>query len=148
MTNDKTPLGTIRIAPRVVAAIAYRAVQESYGVVGLAPKNLVSGIAHALAKDPTEGIAVHYDEGGIEIDLYIIVEYGTRITAVANSAANIVRYHVEKTIGLPVKAVNVHVRGLRVSNGEGEAEGKPHDAPRSPKSRKAKKTAAKAQEHS
>ncbi len=120
MSNDKTPLGTIHISPRVIAAIAHQAVLKSYGVVGLAPKNMVSGIAHALAKDPTEGIAVRYDDEGIEIDLYIIVEYGTRITAVANSAANLVRYHVEKTVGLPVKAVNVHVRGLRVSNGEKE----------------------------
>ena len=136
MTDDKTPLGTIRISPRVIAAIAHQAVQKSYGVVGLAPKNLVSGIAHALAKDPTEGIAVRYDEDGIEIDLHIIVEYGTRITAVANSAANLVRYHVEKTVGLPVKAVNVHVRGLRVSNGDEKKEEKKD----SKKSRKAKKS--------
>ncbi len=144
MTDDKTPLGTIRIAPRVIAAIAYQAVQKSYGVVGLAPRNLVSGIAHALAKDPTEGIAVRYDDGGIEIDLYIIVEYGTRITAVANSAANLVRYHVEKTVGLPVKAVNVHVRGLRVSNGdEKRTETKKKE---SKKGRKAKKSGKAAEE--
>jgi len=116
MSNDQTPLGTIHISPRVIATIAYQAVLSSYGVVGLAPKNLMSGIAHALAKDPTEGIEVRYDEDGIVIDLYIVVEYGTRITAVANSAANAVRYKVEKAVGLPVKAVNVHVRGLRVSN--------------------------------
>jgi len=120
MSNDQTPLGTIHISPRVIATIAYQAVLSSYGVVGLAPKNLVSGIAHAIAKDPTEGIEVHYGEDGIEIDLYIIVEYGTRITAVANSAANAVRYKVEKAVGLPVKAVNVHVRGLRVSQEEEE----------------------------
>jgi len=122
MSDDQTPLGTIRISPRVIAAIAHQAVLKSYGVVGLAPKNLVSGITRALAKDPTEGIEVRHDEDGIEIDLHIIVEYGTRITAVANSAANVVRYHVEKTVGLPVKAVNVHVRGLRVSNGENQPE--------------------------
>ena len=125
MNDDQTPLGNIRISPRVIAAIAHQAVLKSYGVVGLAPKNLMSGIARALAKDPAEGIEVRYDEDGIEIDLHIIVEYGTRITAVANSAANLVRYHVEKTVGLPVKAVNVHVRGLRVSNGENQPEQEP-----------------------
>ena len=146
MTDDKTPLGTIRIAPRVIAAIAYQAVQKSYGVVGLAPRNLVSGIAHALAKDPTEGIAVRYDDGGIEIDLYIIVEYGTRITAVANSAANLVRYHVEKTVGLPVKAVNVHVRGLRVSNGDEKPAKIQKQKKESKRSRKAKKSGKAAEE--
>ncbi len=140
MNDDRTPLGTIRISPRVIAAIAYQAVLKSYGVVGLAPKNLMSGIAHTLTKDPTEGIVVRHDEDGIEIDLYIIVEYGTRITAVANSAANLVRYHVEKTVGLPVKAVNVHVRGLRVSNGEPRAEA---ETPPEGKSSKGKKKSGK-----
>jgi uncharacterized alkaline shock family protein YloU len=35
---------------------------------------------------------------------------------VANSVADNVRYKVEKTTGLPVKNVNVHVRGLRISD--------------------------------
>ena len=140
MSNDKTPLGTIRISPRVIAAIAYQAVLKSYGIVGLAPKNLVSGIAHALSNDPTEGIAVRYEEDGIEIDLYVIVEYGTRITAVANSAANVVRYRVEKALGLPVKAVNVHVRGLRISNGENK---KKAETPAEEKGKKSKSKRSK-----
>ena len=49
------------------------------------------------------------------IDLYIVVEYGTRITSVAASVADNVRYAIEKQTGLNVQYVNVHVRGLRVS---------------------------------
>jgi len=48
-------------------------------------------------------------------DIYIIVEYGTRIAQVASSVKDGVRYQVEKAIGLPVSTVNVHVRGLRIS---------------------------------
>jgi uncharacterized alkaline shock family protein YloU len=44
------------------------------------------------------------------------VEYGTRITSVADSIANSVRYHVEKALGMPVNNVDVHIQGLRVSN--------------------------------
>jgi uncharacterized alkaline shock family protein YloU len=46
----------------------------------------------------------------------VIIEYGTRITSVASSVSNTVRYSVEKIIGMPVKEVNVHVRGLRISS--------------------------------
>jgi len=35
---------------------------------------------------------------------------------VARSVIESVRYHVEKATGLVVKQVNVHVRGLRISN--------------------------------
>ena len=119
--SEKTPLGHIYISPRAIATIAHRAVLRSYGVVGLAPKNMVQGLARVIAHDPLQGVDVRYVDDAVEIDLYIVVQYGTRIAAVANSAANVVRYEVEKATGLPVRAVNVHVRGLRV-NGEDEEE--------------------------
>lgn len=115
MTPEKTPLGHIYISPRAIATVAYQAVLESYGVVGLAPRNIVDGLAHTLVHDPTQGVVVDYDGEAVTIDLYIVVEYGTRIKAVANSVANAVRYKVEKQVGVPVREVNVHVRGLRMS---------------------------------
>ncbi len=119
--SEKTPLGHIYISPRAIATIAHRAVLRSYGVVGLAPKNVVQGLAHAIAHDPLQGVDVRYQDEAIEIDLYIVVQYGTRIAAVANSAANVVRYEVEKATGLPVRAVNVHIRGLKI-NGDDQGE--------------------------
>jgi uncharacterized alkaline shock family protein YloU len=115
MTGETTQLGGIHVSPRAIATIAYHAARESYGVVGLANKNLVDGLAQALVKDPTHGVEVHYDGEHIIIDVYIIIEYGTRIKSVANSVSNTVRYHVEKALGLPVDSVNVHVQGLRIS---------------------------------
>jgi uncharacterized alkaline shock family protein YloU len=55
-------------------------------------------------------------DGSVSINVYIIVEYGTRISSVAASVANAVRFQVEKALGMPIGDVNVHVRGLRVSN--------------------------------
>lgn len=116
MTGETTPLGSIHVSPRAIASIAYHAALRSYGVVGLAPKNLVNNLTQSLVKDPTKGIDVQYDGENINIDIYIIVEYGTRIKSVASSVGNTVRYQVEKALGLPVNEVNIHVRGLRISN--------------------------------
>jgi len=115
MTGETNPLGSIHVSPRAIATIAFHAARESYGVVGLANKNLVNGLTQAIAKDPTHGVEVQYDGNRINIDIYIVVEYGTRIKSVASSVSNTVRYHVEKALGLPVNQVNVHVRGLRIS---------------------------------
>ena len=52
-----------------------------------------------------------------DIDIHVIVEYGTRINSVADSVANSVRYNVEKVLGMPVNNVNVHIHALHVSNG-------------------------------
>jgi len=114
--NDTNPLGNIFISHRAIATIAQQAALASYGVVGLSAKNLAEGITSVLVKEPMRGVEVEIHPDGITIDLYITVEYGTRITMVASSVADTVRYQVEKTIGLPVKSVNVHVRGLRISD--------------------------------
>ncbi len=116
MGKETTVLGTIHISPAAVATIAHRATLETYGVVGLAPKNLAEGLAVTITREPAKGITVHYDGTELNIDVHIIVEYGMRLTSVAESVANSVRYHVEKALGMPVHAVNVHIRGLRVSD--------------------------------
>jgi len=116
MGQEKTTLGSIHISPNAIATIAYHATLQSYGVVGLAPKNLAEGIASTITREPTRGVNVHFDGDQLDIDIYVIVEFGTRIASVATSVANTVRYQVEKTVGLKVHQLNVHVQGLRVSN--------------------------------
>ena len=116
MGEETTSLGGIHISPDAVATIAYHATLESYGVVGLAPKNIAEGLAYTITRDPTRGVSVEYDGEKVDIEINIVVEYGTRIASVANSVANTVRYHVEKALGLRVNTINVHVAGLRVSN--------------------------------
>ena len=118
MSNENTSLGKIQISAQAIASIAYQAVQRSYGVVGLASKNIADGLAHAIVHDPTHGIDVNYEDDVINIDIFIIIEYGTRIKSVATSVANTVRYQVEKSLGLPVNEINVHVQGLRISGEE------------------------------
>lgn len=116
MGEETTSLGGIHISPNAVASVAYHATLESYGVVGLAPKNFAEGVALTITREPARGVSVRFDGEDIDIDIYIIVEYGTRITSVADSVASTVRYQVEKAIGMPVHEINVHVAGLRVSD--------------------------------
>jgi uncharacterized alkaline shock family protein YloU len=85
-------------------------------VVGLASRSFAAGLAQSITRDPNRGVAVRYAEDGLDIDVFVIIEYGTRVASVAHSVANSVHYQVEKTIGLKVNAVNVHVQGLRVSS--------------------------------
>ena len=108
--------GRVYVSNHTIATIAYQSALESYGVVGMADKDIVKGLSKLLFNDPTSGVVVNYDGNSIDIDMYIIIEYGTRISSVANSVANSIKFQVEKMIGIPVNAVNVHVRGLRVSN--------------------------------
>lgn len=115
MSEELNPYGSIHVSARAIAAIAYDAAIKSYGIVGLASKNLVNGITNMVVKDPTHGIEVEYEGDQVNIDIYVIIQYGTRIKSVANSVANTVRFSVEKYLGLPINQVNVHVQGLRIN---------------------------------
>ncbi len=109
-------LGSILIQKDAIASIARQSTLQSYGVVGLAPKNIIENIRQFIKKDARYGIEIEYDHDGLVIDIYIVVEYGTNIKSITNSVINSVKYNVEKTVGLPVRNINVHVRGLRISD--------------------------------
>jgi uncharacterized alkaline shock family protein YloU len=113
---EETNLGRIEVSPTAIASLASQAVLESYGVVGMATKDLASGIVEILQPSShRRGVDVNLGEDGITIDLYVVLEYGTRIAVVARNIQSAVKYATEKALGVPVAAVNVHVQDLRVS---------------------------------
>ena len=113
MSEQEPSYGQIDISPTAVASIVSQAVNQSYGVVGMASKNFVDGIAQLLSRDPHKGIEVKMDAETIEIDVYVIIQYGLRIKAVAESIQSSVSFNVEKSMGRQVSAVNVYVQGLQ-----------------------------------
>ena len=112
----ETQFGRIEISLTAIASIASQSVLESYGVGGMASKNFRDGLVELLAPGASHrGVDVHLVDGQIIIDLYVIIEYGTRISEVAYNIMSAVKFRVEKALGMPVAQVNVHVQGLRVS---------------------------------
>lgn len=112
--TESTRLGKIEISPTAVASLASHAVLKSYGVVGMSSRNL----AQLLHRDSKRGVKVRIEDDEIMIDLYVIIEYGTRISEVAHNIMENVKFAVEKALGVPVAEVNVYVQGLRVSEAE------------------------------
>jgi len=112
--TESTRLGKIEISPAAVASLASHAVLKSYGVVGMSSRNL----AQLLNRDSKRGVKVRIEDDEIMIDLYVIIEYGTRISEVAHNIMENVKFAVEKALGVPVAEVNVYVQGLRVSEAE------------------------------
>lgn len=113
--TQETVLGRIEISPNAIASIAGQSVLECYGVVGMANRNLGDGIAKILPGGTfRRGVDVKLVDGEITIDLYVVIEYGTRISEVALGIMNYVKFAVQKALGIPVAQVNVHVQGLHV----------------------------------
>jgi uncharacterized alkaline shock family protein YloU len=114
----ETYLGKIEVSPLAVASLASDAVLGCYGVVVMAPAGtLRDGLVEILQREATHrGVEVHVREQGIVVDLYVIIEYGTRISEVAQNIMDAVKFRLERGLGMPIAEVNVHVQDLRVSN--------------------------------
>ncbi|WP_226665756.1 Asp23/Gls24 family envelope stress response protein [Metabacillus litoralis] len=114
----KTKYGQIDISNEVIATVAGGAAIDCYGIVGMASKNQIKdGFTEILRKENfSRGVIVRQDDESINIDMYIIVSYGTKISEVAHNVQTKVRYTLDQTVGLSVDSVNIFVQGVRVSN--------------------------------
>jgi uncharacterized alkaline shock family protein YloU len=112
-----TSLGRIDVSNEVIATIAGGAAVECDGLVGMASGNaLKDGFAELLKGDSlSRGVDVRENENGVEIDLNIIVRFGTTISDVARLVQATVKDALEQTLGLQVVAVNIFVQGVRLA---------------------------------
>jgi uncharacterized alkaline shock family protein YloU len=78
--------------------------------------SLRSGLAEVLQRESfRRGVQVRVVEERIVIDLYVVLEYGIRVSEVAHNIMENVNFRVERALGVPIHEVNVHVQGLRIS---------------------------------
>ncbi len=108
------PLGKIEILPNAIHSIAVQAVYECYGVVGIASSRLRNGQAVLLTGERSnQGVQVRLVNDQIILEVYVVLEYGLRISEIAHNIMSSVKYSTEKMLGVPVAQVNVNVQGLR-----------------------------------
>jgi uncharacterized alkaline shock family protein YloU len=113
--KTNTEYGYIEYSDEVLANIAGLATMECYGVVGMASKRASDGLWELLKRENlSKGIKIVIDKDEFSVDLYIIVEYGTKISVIANNIIQKVKYTLEELTGLKVSKVNVYVQGIRV----------------------------------
>ena len=81
----------------------------------MASKRSTDGIVQLMGRENLgRGVKVRANGEKVDIDLFIIVEYGISISAVAASIIETVKYKVERLAGIPVGRVNVCVEDIRV----------------------------------
>ena len=106
--------GRIEVFPSAVGAIAAHASLGCYGIAGMAARGLRDGFAELLRRENVaRGVEVIEIEGGLAIDVFVIVQYGIRISEVAHNLQEAVKFEVERSVNVPVFQVNVNVQGVR-----------------------------------
>lgn len=113
LQNGALPLGKIEVLPNAIHSIAVQAISECYGVVGIAAPRLHFGQPVILsAEHQNQGVQVRILNDQIVLDVYVVLEYGLRISEIGHNIMSSVRFSLEKMLGVPVARVNVNVQGL------------------------------------
>lgn len=115
MVGYSNELGNIHYSEEVLAKIVGLSTMECYGVVGMVSKNATEGLWELMRiENLSKGVKLRFNEDKLLIELYVMVEYGTKISVIANNIIQKVRYSVENFTGLKVSSVTVNVQAVRV----------------------------------
>ncbi|MGG7176032.1 Asp23/Gls24 family envelope stress response protein [Clostridium paraputrificum] len=108
--------GYIHYSDEVLAKIVGLSTMECYGVVGMVSKNATEGFWELMrVENLSKGVKITLnEEDKLNIELFVMVEYGTKISVIANNIIQKVRYSVENFTGLKVSAITVNVQAVRV----------------------------------
>lgn len=102
----------LRITDESIAIVAGVAATEVKSVARMSA-GFAGGIVEALGRhNPAKGVKVEMVDDEAVIDLYVIVNYGSRISDIAWEIQEHVKDSVEKMTGVVVSAVNIHVQGI------------------------------------
>ena len=107
--------GNVSITMDAIASIAGNAATECYGVVGMVPKTgFRAGIAELLRiENYSKGVFAKQSKSGVEVEMYIAVAYGLKITEVVSEVQKKVKYVLEKTLDIKFKSINVFVKNIK-----------------------------------
>ena len=111
----QTGLGMVTVNEEVLLKVAGYTALECYGIVGMAAKRTTDGFVQLMGRENLgRGVRIRAAADKVDVDLFIIVEYGISISAVAAAIIERVKYEVEHHTGVPVGRVNVCVEDIRV----------------------------------
>lgn len=108
--------GNVSITMDAIASIAGNAATECYGVVGLVPKTGFRATVAELLRieNYKKGVFARETKSGVEVEMYLLVAYGLKITEVVSEVQKKVKYVLEKTLDIKFKSINVFVKGIKI----------------------------------
>ena len=108
-TKEATDIGTVSIAPGVLATIVSLTAQAVPGVARLGN----CGVGRLLSRrDCADGVRVQVKDEAVWADVYLIVEEGRNMYQVGTQVQKEVSKAVLQMVGMPVQEVNVFIQDV------------------------------------
>ncbi|MEK4368800.1 hypothetical protein BK124_05440 [Paenibacillus amylolyticus] len=105
-------LGKIQISDDVISKIVGKIANTTSEISSMST-GLIEGVTKKWSgKSLQNGIDIRKVESRLEINVKVVICYGTKVHEVCRELQNNVRLHVEQLTGLTIDTVNVIVEGL------------------------------------
>lgn len=110
---QETKLGTVRIAPSVLATIVSLTVRSIRGVVGPTSVNRPPGrVLHRPNTGSAPGVILQVRNDGVIADVYIVAQPDANLKDLGIEVQKRVREAMDHMVGMPVEQVNIYVEDV------------------------------------
>ncbi len=103
-------IGELEILPHAVKKLAYFAVMESYGPVNIESDSFLTRF---FGREEEKIKVEEIDENTVQVDLFLDIEFGVKITEVARNIIDNVSHKLRELGGIENVIVNVYVTGVK-----------------------------------
>ncbi|MCL2492984.1 MAG: Asp23/Gls24 family envelope stress response protein [Clostridiales bacterium] len=109
-------LAQVRVSEAVIASYAAEAALSVPGVYRLGSGGAVQKTRELLSRGEgrVRGIRVTSEAGGISLDIYLIVEFGSLIPETAWTVQKKIADGLKQSVQIKLKEVNIHIQGVHI----------------------------------
>ena len=117
MSEERTSIGRIEVAPEVLVTIVRLAVKNVDGVLELAnpPSDILRQFQRGLRQD---GVVLDLSENKVRFNIYVIMDPHVNLLDVSRAIQTTVTESIDTMIGIPLDAVNVFVEDVHYAKDE------------------------------
>lgn len=116
-TEPTQSIGRIEVAPEVLLTIVRKVVLDIKGVREMAA--IPADVASFFRRSPRhDGIVLRYKENHLAFDIYLNMTPNVNLRETSRAVQVAVVEAIDKMVGIPVDAVNVHVEDVVYTHGQ------------------------------
>ncbi|MDX1687562.1 MAG: Asp23/Gls24 family envelope stress response protein [Candidatus Promineifilaceae bacterium] len=117
MEEQQESIGRIEVAPEVLITIVRQEVLGIKGVRKMAP--FPAEVGHLFRRSSRhDGVILDYTDNRLAFDIYVYMEPDVNLRETSRAIQVAVVEAIDKMVGVPVDAVNVHVEDVVYAQGQ------------------------------
>ena len=112
MLQIETSRGSIFYTEDLIKNIVALSAISCNGVVGIANRNTKYGVVEITKNNIGSGVKIKFNENKLNIDVFVVVKYGIKVSTIANEIIQKVKYDIENYTGIFINSITVNIQGV------------------------------------